>query len=287
VIELDLDDLRSCFGVGVAGNFAGHLEQAGEAADFEDVVAPAGEAPKGIFPWYVPGDHSFLGVFPLSHDRNAKPAAAGGGSLQIEPEAGVICQIAYDADGLVERLTPNSLAAFNDCSLRREGANKISEKKNWGPNSKGIARAAFAVDDLEPGGATGSLRLACFLRRDGVAHAYGAVSALSDYSYYGGQLLDWIVDRLRNQTGSPDTPLEPVGEYLARAGNPPSMLIGIGATRYTPFGENTFLEVGDQSLVIVYDEHRHSQDEVETAVNESREADLAAASILRQTVYQS
>ena len=49
VIELDLEELRSWFGFGVAGNFAGHLDQAGEAVDFATVAAKEG-APKGIFP---------------------------------------------------------------------------------------------------------------------------------------------------------------------------------------------------------------------------------------------
>ena len=31
MIELDDDELRTWFGFGVAGNFAGHLDQAGEA----------------------------------------------------------------------------------------------------------------------------------------------------------------------------------------------------------------------------------------------------------------
>ena len=60
MIELDLDDLRGWFGFGVAGNFAGHLEQAGEAVDFTNVES-AGNAPKGIFPWYVPGYDVLLG----------------------------------------------------------------------------------------------------------------------------------------------------------------------------------------------------------------------------------
>ena len=49
VIELDLEELRSWFGFGVAGNFAGHLDQAGEAVDFATVAVKEG-APKGIFP---------------------------------------------------------------------------------------------------------------------------------------------------------------------------------------------------------------------------------------------
>ena len=135
--ELDLDDLRSAFGFGVAGNFAGHLEQSGEAADFAGVPSASGEAPKGIFPWYVPGADTFLGVFPLSHDRLVRPAAVDGGvNLQIEPEVALLCDVAYAPDGGVEALAPRALGAFDDCSIRRPGAAKISHKKNWGPTPR-------------------------------------------------------------------------------------------------------------------------------------------------------
>ena len=72
MITLDDDELRTWFGFGVAGNFAGHLEQAGEAADFATVTSE-GIAPKGIFPWYAPGNDTFLGEFPLSHDAIGLP----------------------------------------------------------------------------------------------------------------------------------------------------------------------------------------------------------------------
>ena len=77
MFELDEAELRTWFGFGVAGNFAGHLEQAGEAADFVNVVSDDGtdSAPKGIFPWYAPGYDGFLGEFPLSHDSILLPVA--------------------------------------------------------------------------------------------------------------------------------------------------------------------------------------------------------------------
>lgn len=284
MIDLDPDDLRRGFGFGVAGNFAGHLEQAGEAVDFVAVEAAA-EAPKGIFPFHVPGDDTFLGVFPLSHDRLAVPPSDEPVNLQIEPEAGLRCTVVYGDDGAVADLVPTALGAFNDCSIRRSGAAKISHKKNWGPDSKGVARRVFPVADLDPRGPTGSLRLASFLRRDGETHVYGVDSPLSGYSYYGRRLLDWMVDRLRTQTGSPDTPLEPVGEYLLRAGRPATVLIGIGATRYTPFGEATFLRAGDESIVVVYDATRTAPDRVEEIVRGGDEDSLPAASLLRQAVY--
>jgi hypothetical protein len=285
VIELDLEQLRASLGFGVAGNFAGHLEQAGEAADFANVVTASAEAPKGIFPWHVPGDDTFLGTFPLSHDRIARPVTAVPANLQMEPEAGVFCRVDYAIDGTVERLHPIAVGAFNDCSIRREGATKISQKKNWGPDSKGIAPAFFPISNLEPDGPTGTFRLASFLRRDGETQAYGVDSPLRGYSFYGRQLLDWIVDRLRNQTGSDDTPLEPVGEYLVHAGRPDTVIAGIGATRYTPFGESTYLEHGDQSIVLVYDETRFSPDEIAQAVREGRDDVLSDTSLLVQVVY--
>src|SRR5690349_9718226 len=97
-LEIDLDELRAWFGLGVAGNFAGHLEQAGEAGDFVGVTAEAG-APKGLFPFYAPGYDSFLGEFPLSHDAMALPA--DGADLQVEPEVALACDVSYAADGTV------------------------------------------------------------------------------------------------------------------------------------------------------------------------------------------
>lgn len=283
MFPVDLDELRHAFGLGVAGNFAGHLEQAGEAGDFAGVETVAPDAPKGLFPFYAPGQDTFLGVFPLSHDRIAKPRARDPVNLQIEPEAGVLCTVNYLSD-TVTRLAPTAIGAFNDCSIRRPGASKISHKKNWGRDSKGVARRFFPIDDLEPAGPTADLRLACFLRRDHETRPYGVNSPLPGYSYYGRRLLDWIVNRLADQRGSDDTPLEPVGEYLAACGRPGTVLIAIGATRYTPLGESTYLEVGDESLVVVYDSRRTAPDDLAVTVGLGLEDDLPAASVLRQVV---
>ena len=162
MIDLDLDELRSWFGFGVAGNFAGHLEQAGEAVDFAN-VASDGAAPKGIFPWYAPGYDSFLGEFPLSHDALMVPTtteADGPLNLQIEPEVALACRVVWNGD-TIATLQPFALGAFNDCSIRRPNAKKISHKKNWGPASKGVAHQFFDIGDLTPDGPTATLRLLC------------------------------------------------------------------------------------------------------------------------------
>jgi hypothetical protein len=252
MIELDDAELRNWFGFGVAGNFAGHLEQAGEAADFVNVKSE-GPAPKGIFPWYAPGYDGFLGEFPLSHDTIALPASETPLNLQIEPEVGLACEVRWQGD-TVTSLVPFALGAFNDCSIRRPNAPKISHKKNWGAASKGVAREFFDISDLTPDGPTATLRLVCYLNTaDGQEHEYGVDSPLLGYSYYGEVLLDWITERLANQKGSPDTPLEDVGALMVASGHPEWVLIGIGATRYTALGESTFLQPGDEAVVRVYD----------------------------------
>ena len=269
MIDLDLAELRTWFGFGVAGNFAGHLEQAGEDADFVNVKTE-GSAPKGIFPWYAPGSDTFLGQFPLSSDEIVLPSPTpdfdGPLNLQIEPEVGLACRVHWNGD-TVATLEPFALGAFNDCSIRRPGAPKISHKKNWGPCSKGVAAQFFDIGDLTPDGPTATLRLVCFLHgAGGSEHAYGVDSPLLGYSYYGEVLLDWIVERLANQKGSPDTPLEDVGALMVASGRPEHVLIGIGATRYTPLGESTFLQPGDDAVVRVYDTASDAKSELRQQV---------------------
>ncbi len=271
MIKLDFDELRTWFGFGVAGNFAGHLEQAGEAADFVNVTSQ-GAAPKGIFPWYAPGCDSFLGGFPLSCDAIRLPKSPDTGdaswNLQIEPEVGLACEVNWVGD-TVSSLRPFALGAFNDCSIRRPNAAKISDKKNWGPESKGVAQEFFEISDLTPDGPTATLRLMCHLRTaDGQEHEYGVDSPLLGYSYYGEVLLDWIVERLSNQKGSADTPLEDVGALMVASGHPTKLLVGIGATRYTPLGESTYLQPGDQAVVRVYDTVSDAHSELRQTVSD-------------------
>jgi len=283
VIDVSLQALRAAAGIGVAGNFAGHLEQAGEAADFVNVVPTASEAPRGIFPWFMPGREGFLDTFPVTHDVLELPDEPGV-DLQIEPEVGVLAGLAYDDQGTVVGIVPQAVAAWNDCSIRREGARKISHKKNWGPASKGVAARGFAVPDISADGGLATLRIASFMRRGGDVHPYGVDSPARGYSYAGATLIDWMLDRLRNQEGADDTPLEPVGRYLDEAGRPGQALIGIGATRYTSFGEGTYLVAGDESIVIVYDESGSSPDQVAQAVAAGHEHALPRASVLVQRV---
>lgn len=281
--SIDLHDLRGWAGVGVAGNFAGHLEQAGEAADFVNVTAESG-APKGVFPFYLPAGDTFLSVFPLSFDAIAKPLFASP-RLQIEPEVALACTVSYDDSGMVTGISPEAFGAYNDCSIRRPGASKISEKKNWGIASKGVSEQFFSLGSASLEEAAAAFRIACYLRRGDDVREYGIDSPLLGYSYFGERLLDWMVETLNTQVGSRETPLEPVGDYLRVAGSPTRALISIGATRYTEFGEQTYLEIGDESIVVVYDSTRLDGAEIVESIRNGSLTSGPDASVLTQRVH--
>lgn len=264
-------------GLGVAGNFAGHLEQAGEAADFVKVALKDAIQPKAIFPFYVPSEtlaerDQFLATFPLSQTEIQFPNDAD--NLQIEPEVALICDIQYENQQVVA-LKPTHFAAYNDCSIRRPNARKICEKKNWGADSKGLSATWIALDKFEQGGNLDDYRIACFHKRAGMLNEYGIDSPTVGYSYFHQQLLDWIVDRMNLQ---PDQdPMNNIADLLSRANFPTKAAISIGATRYTEFGERNFLQVGDTSIVAVYNgtKYRHEQI-VAMAENELFAEDISA-----------
>lgn len=246
---------KNFIGLGVAGNFAGHLEQAGEAADFVNVKTQEAVQPKAIFPFYVPSEKldeltQFLSEFPLSSETLNFPDNAD--NLQIEPEIALICDIQYDekTPQKVTALLPTYFAAYNDCSIRRPNARKISEKKNWGKNSKGLSANWIALDKFSLGGNIDDYYIACFHKRDEKLNEYGVNSQAVGYSYFHEKLLHWIVDRMNHQ---PDEgPMNDIATLLKQADYPTKAVISIGATRYTEFGETNFLQVGDISMVVVY-----------------------------------
>lgn len=263
-------------GLGVAGNFAGHLEQAGEAADFLAVKTSEAVQPKAIFPFYVPatqlGEYAFLATYPLSHQYIAFPDDAD--NLQIEPEVALICTIDYQ-DNKVIKLTPTHFAAYNDCSIRRPNAKKICEKKNWGKNAKGLAENWLALDHFNAGGTLDSYHIACFHKSDGKLNEYGIDSPTVGYSYFHQKLLDWIVDRMNNQ---PDEgPMNNIAELLEKAQYPSTAIISIGATRYTDFGESHFLQPNDTSIVVIYNAEKYDRTQLLKMVETERFPDDISA----------
>ncbi len=249
-------DLKASIGLGVAGNFAHHLEQAGELKDFENVQTEAPDAPKGIFPFYLPGSESFLGVYAIGTEQLELPHYEA--NAQVEPEIALWCEIVYDSKMQVADLLPQAFTTFNDCTIRKEGAKKISEKKSWGANSKGIGDRWIAIDRFEEGGVMDRYHLCSYLKREGVLHPYGVDAPLLGYSYFYGKLKQWLIEKMNTQKDF--GPLEDIAAHLKACGYPQYALVSIGATAYTNFGERHYLQAGDEIYVIAYNPDRDRGD---------------------------
>jgi len=242
--------------LGVAGNFAHHLEQAGELKDFENVVTAEPDAPKGIFPIYLPGTNSFLGLYSIGTETLTLPEYEA--NAQVEPEIAVLFDIIYDDEKRVMDLKAKKFTTFNDCTIRKEGAKKISEKKSWGANSKGIGNKWITIDKFEEGGVMDHYHLCSFVKRDGLLYPYGVDAPLLGYSYFYTKLKVWLINKMNNQKDF--GPLEDIALHLKESNYPHHALISIGATAYAEFGEKNYLKGGDEVYVIAYDQRIQSAD---------------------------
>ena len=249
-------ELKDVICLGVAGNFAHHLEQAGELEDFKNVVTETVDAPKGIFPFYLPESKSFLGLYSIGTDILALPTYEA--NAQVEPEIAVLFDITYNDQKKVVTLEAQKFTTFNDCTIRKEGAKKISEKKSWGVNSKGIGDKWIKIDQFEEGGVMDTYHLCSFVKRDGIVHPYGVDAPLLGYSYFYGKLNSWLIEKMNTQVDF--GPLENISEHLKTSKYPTQVLVSIGATAYAEFGEHNYLQSGDEVYVIAYDKEKDDAD---------------------------
>ncbi|PNV82454.1 MAG: hypothetical protein C0627_09805 [Sulfurimonas sp.] len=252
---------RDYLGLGIAGNFALHLAQAGEEEDFKDIITADEAAPKGMFPFYLPlhvdNAKEILNTYPLSSSTIKLPNKEL--NIQAEPEVALICKLEY-INNKLSKIIPTHFGAYNDCSIRVAGASKISDKKNWGENSKGLSENLIKIDKFSECGVMDGYSICSFLKRDGELNAYGEDVELKGYSYFYEKLQEWMIEQINTQRDF--GPLEPLSEYIATCENPSNAIISIGATRYTPYGESTFLKEGDEVCVVLYDHTKLSLDDV-------------------------
>ena len=271
---------KDYLGLGIAGNFALHLEQAGELEDFKDVITEDPNGPKGMFPFYIPGFKNQLGIYPLSSDTIVLPDEDV--NVQAEPEVGLVCDITYE-DGKVVAITPKQFGAYNDCSIRKEGAKKISEKKNWGPASKGLSETLIDIDTFEEGSMLDHWRICSFLRNGEMMMRYGEDVELSGYSFFYQKLIEWMKNQINSQVDH--GPLEPLLQYIKEAGYPEKLVVSIGATRYTTYGESTFLQEGDEVIVVVYDNDLYCKNPI-MMMAQTGELNVVGVSALVQKVVK-
>ena len=274
---------RDYLGLGIAGNFALHLAQAGELEEFKEIITAEEAAPKGMFPFYLPNQpqtaaKEILKTYPLSSDTIELPQENL--NIQAEPEVGLICEITYN-NAEISQINPTHFGAYNDASIRVAGAAKISDKKNWGANSKGLSNTIIPIDKFEIGGVMDDYSICSFLKRENKFHAYGEDVALSGYSYFYEKLTTWITNQINTQEDF--GPLEPLSQYIQECNYPNKAIISIGATRYTAYGESTFLQAGDEVFVIVYNNKKNLHDNLMQSLK-TDDFDTQYMSVLRQEV---
>ena len=139
----------------------------------------------------------------------------------------------------------------------------------------------IAIDIFKEGGNIDNYSIASFLIRDSQLHPYGENVKLSGYSYFYEKLLDWILTQMVFQEDF--GPLESIEEYVLACDNPTQLLISIGATRYTEYGEKTFLKLGDEIMVVVYNHNEVSYEKLIQSIKD-KECDANTMSILSQEV---
>lgn len=280
---------KKFIGLGIAGNFALHLAQAGELEDFKDVITEDEAAPKGMFPFYLPHSNNpvnqaafhakeILTTYPLSSDTIRLPKE--GQNVQAEPEVGLVCELEYSGSKILN-IIPTYFGAYNDCSIRVAGAKKISDKKNWGADSKGFSNSLIKIDKFDVGGIMDDYSICSFLRREDEVHAYGEDVELKGYSYFYDKLTDWMTNQINTQEDF--GPLEPLEDYIIACGTPKEAIISIGATRYTEYGEKTFLKNGDEVIVVLYNSKKQSYADIQKSV-EKKSYNSDDMSVLSQKV---
>ncbi len=296
-----VEEFKNHIGLGIAGNFANHLAQAGEARDFAGIESESENAPKGIFPFYVPDSKNFLVRYCVdnecvllpnddasnleSQNVATKNLASYNTSVQAEAEVALECEIGYDENHLVNKIVPKFFMAFNDASVRNDkNATKLSQKKNFSLGSKGYGEPKILIDTFSENGICQNYSIVSFITSDGVCEPYGELSALSSYSYFYENLIRWIIKTLNTQQEV--AVLENLREILKKANYPTKALIAVGATRYVDKNECRMLRKGDVVHTIVFNHNKYSEQEIEQIAKHDLQASALRGeiSILRQVV---
>ena len=211
-------------------------------------------------PFYLPPPSTgFLSTFPISSTTIQLPQQQE--NVQIEPEIAVLFKVIYE-HGKVIDLQPLQFGAYNDCSVRRPNAKKISEKKNWGSATKGLSDTLIEIDSFQEGGLLDRYRIACYLHRENEWIEYGINSSVREYSYFYQKLLDWIIESMNTQ--SDQGPMENISPLSKTSTISRVCLDQYWSDSIHRFWKIQLSSAGDQSIVITYDETVYSSESILT-----------------------
>lgn len=241
--------LNPLFGLGIAGNSAGHLQQTGEIKGLctnDDAAKP-----QALFPFFVVNaKEDNLSCMPYSTNQLRLPKEPDA-LVQMEAELALKLAVVYGAEGDIKQLTAISMTVVNDATYRNAKVCKLAEKKNWGLATKGIAEHEIVIDKFKDGGELDHFRLCGFHQSNGQWQLCGQDTGITEYTYFYQELLQWILKQIHQQQDK--GVLHNIQNLLSQANYPEQILISIGATRYSDYGEKHHLSFGDQLVVALYD----------------------------------
>jgi hypothetical protein len=275
-------DLKEALHLGVLGNFA--INHQGNLKSYKSSNGTA----TGLVPTYVPfkdkNESSPLAIYPISHTKLQIPSTYD--NVQIEPEIVLDCDIKY-YNGNVLYIIPKRFTIYNDASLNRLSSNRVSENKNWGANSKGIASKWIEIDRFDGNSNLSLYNFVSFVKRDGVIQQYSIDTSVNNYSLLYENLIEWIIKQIKNQKDA--LSLENISSIIEKAGNPEKALINIGTSLFTNVGERTFLNDGDEIFVVLYDRTKYREESIKAYLlaYKTRNVNYDGMVILHQTAYLS
>lgn len=270
-------------GLGIAGNSAGHLQQTGEIKGLSAIDEAA--KPQALFPFFVSNaKQAYLTCMPYSSTQLHLPKAVDA-KVQMEAELALKLAVVYGDEGEVRQLTAISMTVINDATYRNASVGKLAEKKNWGLATKGIAADDILIDKFVAGGELDYFRLCGFHQSKGQWQLCGQNTAITEYTYFYQELLQWLLKQIRQQQDK--NALHNIQDLLSQAHYPEQILVSIGATRYSAYGEQHQLLSGDQTAVILYDSRVYHYKDVLNLVQQNESLQVLSNAdiiILKQQV---
>ncbi|WP_413700337.1 DUF5718 family protein [Psychromonas sp. KJ10-10] len=246
--------MEPLLGLGIVGNSAGHIQQTGESKGLTKIGDI--NKPQALFPFYIPNaEEKYLSELPYSETHLSLPKTVNA-KVQMEPELALKLALTYGQQGEITGLRAISISVINDATYRNANITKLAQKKNWGALSKGLANYEIEIDSFTSGCQLDHFRLCGFHKHHDKWQLCGDDVALNDYSYFYEKILDWLKTQI--QTQQEHALLHNIQELLTQTGCPENIIVSIGSTRYSNYGETHQLFSGDQTAVVLYDSRTYA-----------------------------
>jgi len=265
-------NLQEMFLIGVVGNIAIDLNHNENRQNI----------PQALVPIYIPSrekHNQLLEVFPFSHSKLQIPSVYD--NIKIEPELVLECDIKY-YNKKVHYIIPKRFTVMNNPTLHRLSVHKLSHNKNWGENSKGIAKKWLEISEFETGGSLSNYNIVSFIKRDGIIVPYTIDTKVEDYPYLFDNLISWTIKQIKTQKDI--LSLDNITNLIQKAGNPDKFLISVGSTLTTSIGDKMFLEDRDEVFIVLYDRTKYRKESIKAYLlaYKTRNVDYDGMIILHQ-----